>query len=96
MPKSTDIELDLRPSFNAFVSPLTDGPPLVLYSSIAIKQSNDEDCIQCAVTKIRKKSLNEFIRQLAESDSPTVLPIQISENTPQIPPLPTEIPPPGP
>ena len=92
MPSSIDIELDLRPASSAFVSPLSDGPPPVLYSSIAIKQSpDDEDCIPCAVTKIQKKSLGEFIKQLAVSDSSRILSvadIEISQNVPVIPPLP--------
>jgi hypothetical protein len=92
MPKSTDIELDLRPTASAFISPIANGPPPVLYSSIAIKKTDDETCIPCAVTKIQRKSLNEFISQLAEEDFERVssgASVQTSETVPVIPPIPT-------
>ena len=90
MPKSTDIELDLRPTASAFVSPISNGPPPVLYSSIAIKKTDDDGCISCAVVGIRRGPLNEFIRQLAASDStPVSSGVSISENIPDIPQLPS-------
>lgn len=60
----------------------------MLYSSIALKKTDDEACISCAVTGIKRSPLNEFIRQLAESDYRKVsTDVQISEDVPTIPPI---------
>ena len=92
MPKSTDIELESEPMSSAFVSPISNGSPAVLYSSIAIKKTDESSCIPCAVVGIRQNQLNEFIRQIAQPGfiaGPSGATVQTSDTIPIIPPLPT-------
>ncbi len=90
MPSAIDIKNFKKTSPSAFISPFSDKPPIALYSSIAIKGTNDDDCLPCSLTSLNSNKLLRFIIQLAEEK--VILPqnsISTSSETPTIPPLPS-------
>jgi hypothetical protein len=90
MPSAIDIKKYSRISPSAFISPFSDKPPIALYSSIAIKGENDDDCLPCSITSLNRNKLQRFLVQLAEEK--TIIPqnsISSTTQVPVIPPIPS-------
>lgn len=90
MPSATDIKNYSGTQPSAFISPFSDRPPIALYSSIAIKGANDDDCLPCSITSLNRSKLQRFLIQLAEEK--IILPqnsITSTTQAPVIPPLPS-------
>lgn len=90
MPSAIDIKNYTRITPSAFISPFSDKPPIALYSSIAIKGENDDDCLPCSITSLNRSKLQKFLIQLAEEK--IIIPqnsITTSSQVPVIPPIPS-------
>lgn len=90
MPSAIDIKKYTNSQPSAFISPFSDRPPIALYSSIAIKGTNDDDCLPCSITSLNRNKLQRFLIQLAEEK--IIIPqnsISSSTQTPVIPPIPS-------
>ena len=90
MPSAIDIKNYKKTFPSAFISPFSDKPPITLYSSIAIKGTNDDDCLPCSLTSLNSSKLLRFIIQLAEEK--IIIPqnsISTSSETPVLPPMPS-------
>lgn len=90
MPSAIDIKKYSNTQPSAFISPFSDRPPIALYSSIAIKGTNDDDCLPCSITSLNRNKLQRFLIQLAEEK--IIIPqnsISSTTQTPIIPPIPS-------
>lgn len=90
MPSATDIKNYSGTQASAFISPFSDRPPIALYSSIAIKGTNDNDCLPCSITSLNRNKLQRFLIQLAEEK--IIIPqnsISSTTQVPVIPPIPS-------
>lgn len=86
MPSAIDIKNYSRITPSAFISPFSDKSPIALYSSIAIKGENDDDCLPCSITSLNRSKLQRFLIQLAEEK--IIIPQNSISSTTQIPVIP--------
>lgn len=73
MPDIKDADYFAKPKGNAFVSPFSDVGPPSLYSSIALARTkNEEACLPCAFTELKRSEIINSIRDMAQ-DNPGLL-----------------------